>query len=228
MTPIVTKWLTDNGLIVKSEFGTPWGICDLVAASLSSDHVALRLRHKQTGMVSSIIRAAILLQVPDVESGKSITHKRLALKFDRAVSEEQFSLELNRLIRDRFIKESSRQRLQKVNGWMPLHRRLVAVELKLSRVEEAMQQAMNNFAFSDESYVGFPSRLAERIVNHREKWMRFISSGVGLLSVEERKCSVLIRSSGGQFLHNPALQLLSVERFWNSHLKAMKHEGLND
>ncbi len=46
---------------------------------------------------------------------------------------------------DGFIVRTDTQALQKINGWMPLQKRLVAVELKLSRVEEAISQAVNNF-----------------------------------------------------------------------------------
>lgn len=41
-------WLHSQQLAVKREFPTPWGVCDLVAASLNRHYVAKRLRSGQT------------------------------------------------------------------------------------------------------------------------------------------------------------------------------------
>ena len=43
---------------------------------------------------------------------------------------------------------------------MPLHDRIVAVEMKLSGIADALDQALQNKAFAEESYVAFPTDVA--------------------------------------------------------------------
>lgn len=216
MAPSVRRWLKGAGLQVKSEFVAPWGICDLAGLRFNTDRVAHRLRLRQKKPIGSITRAALLLQVPDVETHKSISMDRLANSFASAIAEETVATEVERLIADGFVVRSCRGRLQKVNGWMPLQDRLVAVELKLSRIEEAMQQAKSNLGFADESYVAFPMPVARRIADNPSKWSGYFDEGIGLIGVLRRCCDVLISHTPSAGLHDPAIQLYCVEKFWRT------------
>lgn len=212
------RWMKSNGMAVKSEFVTPWGICDLVGLTFNPNNVAQRLHLKQTRTVSSITRAVLLLRIPDVETKKSTTVDRLVRQYAPSIPEEIVSEETAQLIADRFV-VSSRGRLQKMNGWMPLQDRLVAIELKLSRIEEAMHQALNNLGFAEESYVGLPTEVARRVASNASRWSRFFDAGVGLLSVARRGCEVLVPARKAALWTDRAIQLYCVEKFWRTRPK---------
>jgi len=212
-------WMKSDGMVVKSEFVTPWGICDLVGLRFNPGNVAHRLELKQTRAVSSITRAVLLLRIPDVETKKSTTLDRLVRQCAPSIPEEVVFEETARLIADRFVVSSSRGWLQKVNGWMPLQDRLVAIELKLSRIDEAMHQGLNNLGFADESFVGLPSDVAHRVASNARRWSDFFDAGVGLLSVARRSCEVLVPARKTRNWTDKAIQLYCVEKFWRTRVK---------
>lgn len=216
MVTSVTRWLRSAGLTVKQEFVIPWGICDLVGLSFNEKSVANRLSLGQRKAVSSITRAALLLRVPEVESTKSVSIGNLVKDFSGFVPKDVVVAEMERLIADRFVVRSHRGRLHKLNGWMPLQERLVAVELKLSRVEEAFQQAESNLGFAQESYVAFPMPVARHIANSKYKWSGHFANGIGLIGVLKRRCEALIPASASPPLKDPAVQFYCVEKFWKS------------
>lgn len=217
MVASVTRWMKRAGLHVKPEFVTPWGICDLAGLSFNSAHVSHRLSLRQRKMITSIARAAILLDVPDVEERKSISMDRLASKFASTIGEKHLTLEVERLIADGFLVRNNRGRLQKLNGWMPLQNRLVAVELKLARVEEALSQAKANLGFAEESYVAFPMPMARRIAADPSPWSTYFDDGVGVIGVLRQRCEVLIPGSPSSSTYAPAVRLYCVEKFWRTH-----------
>jgi len=217
MSPVVNSWLKAAGLLAKSEFVTPWGICDFVGMTFNRRRVAHRLRLEQTKPISSITRAAVLLQIPDVESSKSILLKQLIADLASAISEDVVVAEIERLVMDRFVVYTQRRRLQKRNGWMPLQKRLVAIELKLSRIEEAFQQARCNLGFAQESFVAFPSHVAEHIASTRHKWRDHFDNGIGLIGVHKRRCELLIPAIPSTSQIDPAISLYCVEKFWRTH-----------
>jgi len=218
MAASVARWMKANDMTPKSEFATPWGLCDLVGLRFNRRRVARRLELKQIRAVSSITRAMLLLQIPDVETQRFVTLDRLVLKYAPSITEEVVRGETSRLIADGFVVCSSRRRLQKVNGWMPLQERLVAVELKLSRVDEAMRQAVNNLGFADESYVALPADLAQRVMS-AARWSRFFDLGIGLLSVARRRSQVLRPAERTRRWTDEAIQLYCVEKFWSTRLR---------
>ena len=219
MTASVARWLIANGMTAKSEFVTPWGICDFVGVRLNPKKVACRLKHKQVRSVSSITRAVLLLQIPNFGTGESITLERLVRSCGPSISGETVRRETSRLIDDRFVVCSSRKGLQKVNGWIPLQDRIVAVELKLSRIDEAMRQAANNLGFAEESYVALPADVARRAVSSASRWSKFSDAGVGLLSVARHRCEVLLPAAKPKKWMDTAIQLYCVEKFWSTRPK---------
>ena len=206
-------------MAVKSEFVTPWGICDLVGLTFNLRNVDHRLQQKQTRAIGSITRTALLLQIPDVEDGKWTTLTRLVRQFAPSIPAEVVSEQIDRLIADHFVVSTSRGRLQKRNGWMPLQDRLVAVELKLSRIAEAMHQALNNLGFAEESYVGLPIEVAHRVASSPSRWSDYFDAGVGLVGVARRRCEVLVPARKVQGRADTAIRLYCVEKFWRTHIK---------
>lgn len=219
MTKPVIQWMKSLGLIVKSEFITPWGMCDLVGLSFRNRSVNHRLRLRQTQSISSLTRAALLLRIPEAEKGKSVTQRTLVREFASVVSKEIVMEHTQQLIEQGFVIKSSSDRLQKLNGWAPLHKRLIAVELKLNRIEEVMAQARNNQSFAEESYVGLPKDVALRVLAKRARWESSLETGVGLLAVSPRSCEVLIRPRRTSHLSNDILKFCAIEKFWRSYSK---------
>ena len=124
--------------------------------------------------------------------------------------------ELARLIADGFIECARGGQLQKLSGWLPLQKQLVAVELKLSRIEEALRQAKSNLGFADESYVAVPSEVANRVEGKEIRSSQFREAGVGLISVSEKWCRVRIPAQKNHPWKNEAIQVYAVEKFWRT------------
>lgn len=215
----VTHWMNSMGLSVKAEFITPWGICDLVGSSARKESISKRVKLGQTKHISSLTRAALLLSIPDFGSDEAISLKALARTFSQIIPEDRVLKETGKLLTDGFVCEVKRNRLQRLNGWAPLHKRMVAVELKLNRVEEAMGQACNNLSFADESYVAFPYDVALRVNNKSRRWKHFFDCGVGLLGVTSRDCVVIKKSRHRLSEPDPILQFYCVEKFWTAFIK---------
>jgi hypothetical protein len=216
MTATVVNWMRANGLLPKAEFITPWGICDLVGVKFNSAKVARRLELRQTKPVTSIVRAALLLMIPDVEKRESTNIPNLVRACGSVIPEETVVREVERLVREQFVVRSGSSRLQKLNGWVPLHERLVAVELKISKVAEALGQARNNLGFADESFVGLPAALARGVEANALRRADFVAAGVGLLGVTHSCCELLIPAQSNRIVSDEALQLYCVEKFWRS------------
>ena len=106
----------------------------------------------------------------------------------------------------------------KPNGWLPLHKRLIAVELKLARVDDAFLQAINNQGFADESYVALPAERAKLLMSGRRKFT-FRERGIGVISVSAGDCRVVLKSARKSPSSDHASQIYSVDRFWKLHLK---------
>ena len=192
--------MRSKGLTVKSEFVTPWGICDLVGLTFDQRRVDFRISLGQSRAIGSITRASLMLLVPDAGAGKPTTLKHLVRACSSSVPPEVVADELARLIADGFVRRR-RGHLQKINGWLPLQRQLVAVELELSRIEEALRQAKSNLGFADESYVAVPWEVANRVKEKTTRSSLFLDAGVGLISVSEKCCRVefpLIRTTLGR------------------------------
>lgn len=212
------KWLHSQVSEVKREFATPWGICDLVGCSLNKSKVRRRLKYRQVKPIGPQLRVMILSSIPDVEDGESITSVGLQNKFSAYWGNDRIIREINQLTRDRFIAKTDAGEYQKLNGWAPLHKRLIAVELKLTRVNDALNQAINNLGFADESYVGLPMETAERLVGSRKK-EAFANRGIGILGINTDTYKVLLRTRPLNSSADPIMQMHSVERFWRTYPK---------
>jgi hypothetical protein len=219
MTTPVFRWMQSLGLEVKSEFITPWGMCDLVGLTFRKGARAARLKLGQTQAVGSLIGAALLDKIPDAKTNRSTSLRRLTNKCMPTISEEIVAHQIQRLIEDGFVRSPDGNRLQKINGWVPLHKRLIAIELKLNRVEEALSQARNNLIFADKSYVGLPRDLAERIAASKTRCAKFVDDGVGLVAVSSQECKILIPSRHRSSAPDPVIQFYCVEKFWRTHSK---------
>jgi hypothetical protein len=208
-----TKWLTSQGLEYKREFRMPWGICDLVGVEWSRPRVSDRMLRRQRAAIGPPGRVAILQLVPDEESGRSIDIDEIRTQVCKPL--DWVARELESLIRGNFVKRNADGSLTSAVSWAPLHTRIVAVELKLDRIDEAINQARSHVAFATESYIGFPGVVAERIIaSHHSSVLQ--KAGVGLLSVTDGGAVVLAKPvTSQQIPRDGVLQMHCVERFWH-------------
>jgi hypothetical protein len=209
------RWLHLRGLIVKSEFLLPWGVCDLVAVKLSSEKTKQRLSYGQTRAIGSLFRLFILSKIPDSDTGRSIRVTTLRERMGGAFSPGVIEREVDALIHAKFVKSPRPGFVQKLNGWAPLHTKLVAVELKLDRVSEAVSQAVSNRQFATHSYVALPMKLARSLARSKRARM-LVARGIGLLGVSPVACRELIKPSPAIGLHDELIQMHVVERFWRT------------
>jgi hypothetical protein len=215
MAPPVMRWLRRNGLKVKPEFSLPWGVCDLVGVKFDPLKVKLRLSYGQTRPVGPVLRLLVLSRIPDCDSGGAISFERLGKDLSHNIETDVLSRELDALVRDRFVKSTKSGSFQKLNGWAPLHFRIVAVELKLSRISEALGQASSNRTFATDSYVALPMKRALRVA-HSERADSLVRSGLGLLGVSPRACCELIKPRMTKVVSDEIVQSHVVERFWRT------------
>ena len=218
MTIPALKWLTATPMLVKWEFRTPWGICDLVGVELSQTRVAARISSGQRTSIGPPSRVALLQLIPDASTGRTTDVERLRSQIDEPAS--IFERDLRSLCERRFVVRHEDGGLQRLTGWAPLHTRIVAIELKLSRVDEVISQARSHTAFATESFIGLPTDKAVRLANS-ERAKRLREAGVGLLSVDREEASVLIRPEGHSN-PDPVLQMHCVERFWRESFSTSK------
>ena len=212
------RWLISQGLHVKREFSLPWGTCDLVGCSLNKHKIRKRLSLRQAGPLGPPERILVLTGIPDEKDETSISLEELQRSLAGVLDAPRIAREVERLVRDRFAKRTDRGTLQRSNGWMPLHKRLVAVELKLSRVSEALNQASCHLGCVGEVYVGLPYDLARRVARGVSR-RSFAERGVGILGVTPDGCRVLLRSKCQDPSPDAVLQAHCTERFWRSRLR---------
>jgi hypothetical protein len=214
MGPIAQNWLERDGFIVKSEFQTRWGICDFVGVEFNPQRVVKRIKFGQKSPIGPESRIAILQSIPHDKSARGISLKSLAMLFKEYLSAREISTNLKYLQDCNFVVRTSTGNYKRLNGWAPLHKRIIALELKLTRVEDAINQAMANCSFATESFVGLPETLANKVALS-SRASQFRALGIGLLAIAEDGCETLIYPSR---MHSPdiILQMHCVERFWRS------------
>lgn len=213
MVSPAVEWLKGLNLLIKQEFHTPWGVCDLVGLRFNEAKVQERLSLGQRDTIGSALRVMLLQQIPDCRAHRSVTLERLQQMFDGLLTADELGSEIIRLVKGKFVHWTRNGSLQKRNGWAPLQERLVALELKLSRVEDAFSQALSNLVFADESYVGLPASAAGRLLETR-RCHEFERSGVGIVSISRDSCTIILPSRRQNLPVDPLIQMRCVERFW--------------
>jgi len=215
MVDPVVRWLERRHLTVKREFSLPWGVCDLVGLKFDAERVRQRVLYGQKRPIGPPLRLHILSKIPEVGSRRAITLRQLRAEFLDYLSGELLERELCALERDKFVTSSQAGRFQKFNGWAPLHQSIHAVELKLTRVSEALSQAACNRAFATHSYVALPGKLALSMANSKRA-AEFRRTGIGILGVWGGFCREMLKPRSHHGFHDELVQSHVVERFWRT------------
>jgi hypothetical protein len=222
MVQPAVEWLRSLRLLIKREFNTPWGVCDLVGLRFNEARVKERLCLGQRHSIGSALRIMVLQQIPDCRTHHSVTVERLGQKLDGLLTSDDLGHEIARLVESNFVRRTRTGSLQKRNGWAPLQERIVALELKLSRVQDAYSQALSNLMFADESYIGLPAIAAERLLVTR-RCDEFRQTGVGILSISRDSCTIVLPSTRRSLAANRIVQMHCAERFWRTRARSVDH-----
>jgi len=212
----VQRWMQRQGLRVKAEYRTPWGICDLVGIALDKHRVKQRRKAGHHKALGRIERIGVLELIPTQASGSAIrlTDLLSAAQTNMGITVER---ELDWLLRNGFVRWSSERSLQRMDSWAPLQQRIVAIELKLQRITEALAQANNHSPLTRERYVALPLDAARRACRLRTQDFRH--AGVGLLGVLPSRCYTLLHPGEHVPPEDTLEQRHCVERFWRTHFK---------
>lgn len=212
------KWLGSQGFMTKAEFCTPWGICDLVGVLFNDSRVKQRLQLGQTESIGPPLRIELFDRIPDLETGRAVGPGRLEREFGEFLSPGQLRKEIDTLVAGKFVQRSLSGALQKLNGWAPLHDRIVAVELKLNRVQCALDQAKSHLWIADQSYVGLPANVALGVVQSK-RVNEFQKAGVSIIAISRDSCQVVLSSRRVNWKPDSIMQMHCVERFWRTRLR---------
>jgi len=221
----VEKWLVSEGHMVRREFQTSAGVCDLVGCTIDPGKAQHRLELGQSRQLGSLFRVNVWCRLPEAGSGESASSASLFDFFRGHISEREIEHQLNALRRKGFVEKTQSGGYQKVNGWEPLQRSIVAVEMKLRDVRGALAQAERYSLFTDLTFVALPAPKAYRVLSRDREVFR--SVGVGLLAVEAEGVETLLHARAQQSEPTTAARIAkihAVERFWPQYLSdAVQH-----
>ena len=195
----------------------PWGICDVVGVQLNPSRVRQRLKLGQRLPIGPPSRVFVLLHIPDEKAGHSIRLRTLQRKLGPILGVDTVRMDVEVLQARKFVTET-RYGLQRSNGWYPLENRICAIELKLSRVTEALQQAVRHLAVATECYVGLPSDIAMKVTASTRR-RQFEGLGIGILSITKESCKMALKAARRKAgaAHPAETQRMHLaERFWRT------------
>ena len=86
-----------------------------------------------------------------------------------------------------------------------------AYEAKLTDWQKAISQAIKNQAFSSESYIVMPEKIAKKLSITKINY--FLSYNVGLIGVNETKYTVFIKPKIQKNNYSPALLISSIAKY---------------
>ena len=215
-------WMAAQGFFTRYEFQTPWGICDLVGVKPVAENVVARAAAGITEPIGSTQNVAVFLAIPSASSSHSISLEKLAAALGDYVDSEQIGRSLASLRKKRMITTTKQGNFRRSDRWIPVVESIVAVEFKLSRVEEVLLQATHHKGITEKSYAALPALAAARVASGRNR-ERFVERGIGLISLSAETCDILIPPGPSAYRVNPIFELHTAERFWTEILETIEH-----
>lgn len=199
MTPVVIDWLKSEGLTVEKEVATIGGCCDLVGVKFDSQNVAIRTEHKQRQPIATMMQAGVYMALPDkANCNRGMRLATLEKRFCSVLDQrDEIECAVNYLLRTNHAEKTATGSLVRRNGWWPVLGRLIAVELKLTKIGCVIDQASAKTIIAPESYAALPADIVDGL--RGRSLDRMSELGIGLLAVDATSCRVVI---------NPAKQKL--------------------
>jgi hypothetical protein len=222
LSGVVQRWVSSLGYIPIEEFSSPWGIADVVGIRPNIDRMLQRIRERHEEAIGDLRSILVLLAIPTMGSKRTVSLEELVAQYGELIGREVIERIVLKLSRKKIIGGTTQGRLYRIINWLPYHEEIISVELKLARVEEAIAQASRHKVITPNSYVGLPSDLAERLTFSQRR-SDFESAGVGLLSVGNENCEVLIQPTHVTAQRERAYEIAAAENAWRFVLKTIQH-----
>jgi hypothetical protein len=157
------RWLAAQGLMPFEEFQVSWGIVDVVGIKVDVDQVIERVGARQVDPIGDYRTVVVLRSIPLSSSRRSTSLEQLQHVHGEALGESVTERIVQKLVRKRMIQRTSDGRYVRTLAQKSFHEELICIELKLSRVDEALAQARRHQVIAARSYVGLPAAAAERV-----------------------------------------------------------------
>ncbi len=202
MTEPARAWLHEQTRFTMIEYATPWGICDLVGCSFDSIAAMYRKRDRQATPLTPSTTLRKLWRLHVAGSG-GLPNANASDTYDALWKKRMVSVD---------ALDCARSKVR----WLPLHNRLIALELKISRVSEVLRQAEGNLEMAGESWIGLPLSLAEKVVAN-DGYVKFGSQGIGVLGVTPSGCQVVLKARPQKPKLKHVTEMIVVEAFWRKH-----------
>jgi len=160
---------------VLREMPAGQGVVDLLAVDFDDEVLSRRVR-AGLGLIELPLRIEVLSHL---RSDRFLSHERLS----RRVGSNPRALTRSTLrpLAEMGAIELEATRARATGAWIPVARRMTAVELKLSKWRDAARQADNAALAVDRSWVVLDSRRAGGAIRNREYFAEF---GIGLAVVD--------------------------------------------
>lgn len=218
----VHRWLAANGAMPFDEVTTSWGIVDVVGIRANVDRVIERLAAGQHETIGDFRSVLVLLEIPRVSARKACSLEELKERFGQLIGVGEVERIVAKLIRKRMVKKLESGRLIRELENAAYHDELICVELKLSRIDDVVAQARRHRVAATSSFVGLPAEVAERVAFSSRR-AEFEAAGVGLLSINQDNCFVLIPSGNTDAEREFAHEIAVAEKGWRAISEAIKH-----
>jgi len=182
------------------------------------DQVLLRRNSGHLVAVESDQAVSVMLSVPD--GAGSVSRASLLEEFTDSLGERRLNEVLQTLLRRKLLREDETGAYTRSTPWMPFHRKLIAVELKLKRVEEVLNQAKRHLTITPHSFVALPPAIAARLAAS-SKADEFRLAGVGLVAASNGTCEELIAPSFSGERLDRVFEIAAAEKCWTK-IRALK------
>lgn len=218
----IEQWLLNRNYVTKVEIQLPWGICDLVGMKPELDRAVTRLNETGKRTIGNFTNAWLMVHLPSPRARKAVSREDLLTQSAMVMNATQLSAGLDDLVARQLATKTSNGKFQRACSWFPYHDSVVAVELKLSRIEDVLSQATRHKALTKQSYIALPIDLAERLMNSKRR-ETLEQSGVGLIATDGSKCMEMLMPKTARFEPDPVFAVLVADRFWGDVLKTIHH-----
>lgn len=172
----VKTYFEAAGAFVAPELSLGWGRADLVAFELDREKCRARVRNGQFRSLDRADHYRALRHMPELESGEHVSVAELCERLGRSASYVRASL-VPFLERAGYAKRVGPGQLAKVNGFIPIAQRVIAIEAKVSDWRKGAIQAKRHRSFANRVYLALSSDYV-----HRVQLEVLRKHGIGLLS----------------------------------------------
>lgn len=207
------KFYENKNKLTLREVNFSYGVADLVLLDIDNKKFGLRKKREQRGTLLNRKYFEVLSILPDIDDNKPepMILSEIATKSGISQSYIRSSI-LKDLIDGGFVKAIDKGYV-KVNGWVPIAKKVTAIEAKLSDWKSGIWQAQRYLNVADVAYLAMPPEYI-----HRVDLQECINAGIGLIRFDPltHKHKVLIKPLGLP-VTDPPIRNYVTELFLDEH-----------